>query len=68
VGHASEVSTATPNQLVRVRLQKQQEFALPLCPGSNIHYTLTLTNESDPDTGLLPASIRDPIPTEKPMV
>lgn len=44
---------------IGVKLEKTEELAVPLCPGGNVHYTLTITN-----VGTLPggAEILDPIP------
>jgi len=51
-----------PQQVIRGELEKRADFPVPLCPGSTILYTLILRNGSDPGTGVLPASIVDPIP------
>jgi len=51
-----------PEQVLRARIEKSADFPVPLCPGGTILYTLTLLNNSDPGTGVQPASIVDPIP------
>ncbi|MGD2114696.1 MAG: DUF11 domain-containing protein [Acidobacteriota bacterium] len=53
-------ATATRQGQVGIRLEKQQEVALPLCPGGNIHYTVRIEN-----TGTVAATgrILDPVPT-----
>jgi uncharacterized repeat protein (TIGR01451 family) len=44
-----------------VTVTKDRHLALPLCPGSNIHYTIRITNHSSRDR-LLDARIEDPVP------
>lgn len=56
------IEQALPEQVLRARIEKRADFPVPLCPGGTILYTLTLFNNSDPGTGVQPASIVDPIP------
>lgn len=55
----SSKRTETRQGVVGVQLEKNAEWAAPLCPGGNIHYTVRITNVGDL-AGT--AEIVDPIP------